>query len=339
MTSPWSYVWNDAEDRLRVPWRFVMGALLFLFLSIVVAVVTSPLPAPDTIAQPALASTYGTVRVLVLVGLFVVILVGTSWVVDRREWRDLGLQFDRAWWRDAAVGLALGLAATAVVVGLALAAGLAALEGVLATRDVASLAPIAAGTPALLGAVLVAATFLGVAVFEEVLVRGYLMTNLAEGFVGWFGRRGAVAAAAAVTAAAFGALHVANPDATAVGVVAITGAGVVLAVTYALTGRLGLAIGFHLGWNVGLGAVFGAPVSGFPTPASLVSVSFTGPVLVTGGAFGPEGGLLGLLGFVLAGAGAVWWIRRAYGPGVAASVTRPALRTGSRSEGESSREE
>lgn len=85
--------------------------------------------------------------------------------------------------------------------------------------------------------------------------------------------------------------------AAVVAVVAVT-----LAAGYVLTGRLGLAVGFHNGWNVALGVPFGLPVSGMAVPARALVVEVTGPAAWTGGAFGPEAGLLdalaGLAGLV-----------------------------------------
>jgi hypothetical protein len=60
-----------------------------------------------------------------------------------------------------------------------------------------------------------------------------------------------------------------------------------------VTGRLSTAIGAHIAWNFVQGAVFGFPVSGDKEGASLIGIAQAGPELLTGGAFGPEAGLLG----------------------------------------------
>jgi hypothetical protein len=54
---------------------------------------------------------------------------------------------------------------------------------------------------------------------------------------------------------------------------------------------LWLPIAFHIGWNFFEGPIFGFPVSGIITPA-LVQQQSVGPAPLTGGDFGPEGGLL-----------------------------------------------
>ena len=57
------------------------------------------------------------------------------------------------------------------------------------------------------------------------------------------------------------------------------------------TGQLWLPIGLHIGWNFFQSSVFGFPVSGLDRPG-LLDITVSGPELWTGGAFGPEAGLI-----------------------------------------------
>ena len=88
------------------------------------------------------------------------------------------------------------------------------------------------------------------------------------------------------------------------------GYGLFFGLGYVLTGQIALPIGLHFTWNFVQGNIFGFPVSGRITHAtSLFLTQESGPDLWTGGAFGPEAGLLGLLA-ALAGAGViVLWAR------------------------------
>jgi membrane protease YdiL (CAAX protease family) len=78
--------------------------------------------------------------------------------------------------------------------------------------------------------------------------------------------------------------------------------GLFLAFGYLRTHQLWLPIGLHIGWNFFEGTVFGFPVSGLGY-FRLIEQTSLGPEIATGGAFGPEAGLVilpvTLLGAVL----------------------------------------
>jgi hypothetical protein len=81
-----------------------------------------------------------------------------------------------------------------------------------------------------------------------------------------------------------------------------------------LTGQIALSIGLHFTWNFVQGNVFALPVSGRITHAtSLFAVQQAGPELWTGGAFGPEAGLLGVLAALVGTGAIVLWVRWRYG--------------------------
>ncbi len=119
------------------------------------------------------------------------------------------------------------------------------------------------------------------AVLEELLLRAVLFRILEEAT--------GTTVAVAVSAVVFGLLHGLNPGATLVSTAAIAiEAGVLLALAYALTHNLWLAIGIHMAWNFTEGSIYGAAVSGGAPAPSLVRATLSGPGLLTGGAFGPE---------------------------------------------------
>jgi hypothetical protein len=89
----------------------------------------------------------------------------------------------------------------------------------------------------------------------------------------------------------FGAIHIYNADATLISVLVTMLAGVLLSVAYLRTHALWLAWGFHLAWNLSMGAIFGLPVSGLTTFSTIVQTNTAGPRWLTGGAYGPEAGL------------------------------------------------
>jgi len=75
--------------------------------------------------------------------------------------------------------------------------------------------------------------------------------------------------------------------------------GLLFAAAVLATGRLSTAIGLHISWNFFEGVVFGFPVSGDKEGASLIGIHQLGPPIVTGGAFGPEAGVIGIAASLL----------------------------------------
>jgi uncharacterized protein len=118
---------------------------------------------------------------------------------------------------------------------------------------------------------------------EEIILRGVVFRQIEA----WLGSWAALLASALL----FGALHLANPNATALAAFAIAlEAGVLLAAVYMVTRRLWAPIGLHAAWNFTQGGVFGVPVSG-TNFAGMLSERASGPELLTGGQFGAEASL------------------------------------------------
>lgn len=138
------------------------------------------------------------------------------------------------------------------------------------------------------------ALLLGAAFTEELLFRGYPFRVLE-------GRFGPVAAVLA-TSAAFGAAHGANPGIGPLAFVNIGLAGALLGVAYWRTRSLWFVGGVHFGWNW-LMAASGLSVSGLDVSISGLEAVLSGPASWTGGAFGPEGGLLVT---IVTAVGTVW---------------------------------
>ncbi|MFJ3440853.1 lysostaphin resistance A-like protein [Streptomyces sp. NPDC086081] len=117
---------------------------------------------------------------------------------------------------------------------------------------------------------------------EEVVYRGVLF-RIIEEHIGTY-------LALVLTGLVFGCSHLLNEDATLWGCLAIAiEAGFMLAAVYAATRSLWLTIGVHFGWNFAAAGVFSTEVSGNGASQGLLEASMSGPELLTGGAFGPEG--------------------------------------------------
>lgn len=157
--------------------------------------------------------------------------------------------------------------------------------------------------------------FFSVGIYEELVSRGYVLRTLAEGMsLRPFGPRGGLLLAFVLSSLVFGLLHQGNPNATPLlTTLNLALAGMFLGLGYVLTGELAISIGIHMTWNMFQGLVFGFPVSGLPPRVSLISIQQSGPEAWTGGAFGPEGGLVGILALVAGSLLILAWVRRTRG--------------------------
>jgi membrane protease YdiL (CAAX protease family) len=241
----------------------------------------------------------------------VLITFGTVWlagrILDRRRFVDFGFHFSTRWWMDLGFGLFLGAFLMGAVFLLELFAGWITVEDFLVTET-----PGEYFFPAIL---IPAVFFLCVGVTEELSSRGYQLKNYAEGLKGSrFGSAGAILAATFLSSILFGLMHAANPNITWISILNLIAAGIFLALGYILSGELAIPIGIHITWNFFQGNVFGFPVSGIdPIAASFISIRQSGPGFLTGGAFGPEGGLVGV-GAMCLGCGLILlWIRATRG--------------------------
>ncbi len=283
---------SPTERRLRTGWRLgVHGFLLLALISLatvplilVVVLLGVARPDLDILRSQALlvASTVVSLPAILL----------ATWLarrfLDHRSFRSLGLDLSRRAALDIVAGFLIGGVQMGAIFGVELAAGCLRFE----RWGWESRAP---AEVFLLGLVWLL-VYVAVALQEEVLFRGYYLQNLADGVgLGW---------ALVLSSAAFGLAHITNPESSAAAAVGILGAGIFLAFGWLRTRQLWLPIGLHLGWNFFEGPVFGFPVSGTGS-FRLIEQSTHGPAVFTGGAFGPEAGLVVLVG-LLVGALLVW---------------------------------
>ena len=137
------------------------------------------------------------------------------------------------------------------------------------------------------------------AVTEELLFRGVLFRIVEERTGTWI--------AVLLTGVVFGAMHLANPDATLWGATAIAiEAGFMLAACYAAFRDLWVPIGLHFGWNFAAGGIFSVVVSGNGASEGLLDATMSGTTLVTGGDFGPEGSLSAVAAGAALAVGFMW---------------------------------
>jgi membrane protease YdiL (CAAX protease family) len=195
--------------------------------------------------------------------------------IDRRRWADVGLARDAIAVRRVGAGLLVGAAAIALAC--------AALLGIGWLR----IAPAAPGS-SLAAAARVSFFLIPAALSEELLCRGYLLTVVRERL----GTPGAVA----TTSVVFGLLHVFNDGATFESVTLVALAGVFLASVRVAYDSLYAAWAAHTAWNWVMAVPLHAAVSGWWLETPDYRTVSAGPAWITGGSWGPEGGIAAGLG-------------------------------------------
>jgi len=120
---------------------------------------------------------------------------------------------------------------------------------------------------------------------EEIMMRGYMLPRVAVKF----GRAGAVG----LTSLLFGILHSGNVGVSPLALFNLILIAAFFALLSLYTREIFTVCAAHSAWNFTQGNVFGLQVSGSEAPAALFSTSYTEQArnFITGGDFGPEGGL------------------------------------------------
>ncbi len=157
------------------------------------------------------------------------------------------------------------------------------------------------GSPA--GAAALLGFTAAVVVVEELLFRGILFRIVEQRIGTW--------ASLLLTGVLFGAAHLFNAHATwwTASAIAIQ-AGFMLAAAYAATRNLWVPIGVHFGWNFAQGGVFSTSISGGDAPQGLLDGVTSGPLLLSGGEFGPEASAYSVLAGVVVTVVFLWLARR-----------------------------
>jgi hypothetical protein len=225
--------------------------------------------------------------------------------LDGRPPGALGFHLAPVAGRELAAGLGVG-----TVVALAVVVGMLVLGGVrYMGEDGSVLGWLGGGLGALAFLALPAAA-------EEAVLRGYPLQALAEAW--------GPAWALGITSFAFGGLHLANPEVTALALTNVAAAGLLLGVVYLKTASLWWATGAHLGWNWAHGWVADVPVSGLELmDAPFYEGVSSGPAWLGGGGFGPEGSAVATV--VVLAASALLWRSKLLRPSEAVRRSRPLV--------------
>lgn len=190
--------------------------------------------------------------------------------VEKRSLASMGFRKRRMLF-EYFIGLLIGVVLFAAVIGIGIAVGAFSFKGSLDFS-------IPVIIMYLVGYVIQGAS-------EEVLVHGYYMTSLSRSTNSTF--------ALVSSSLVFAFLHYANSNVSLVALINLFLFGLLMGMYVLKRGNIWGACAIHAVWNFLQGNVFGMSVSGMSKTMSIFSVaSKDGFDLVTGGEFGPEGGLI-----------------------------------------------
>lgn len=275
--------WNPGEKRPRVLVRLGLFATLYLVGTLILSLLLSRLGLNSTGFWSM------TIPQLVIT---LMVTYGSTKRIDKRPFTSLGLHFSRMWWRDCLFGVLLAAILMTGIFLIEWAFGWITIESFFTsisaspTRD--------SPTDKIFQLVGILLVFISVAIYEELLIRGYLLKNLAEGLNHpKIKSEYALIASILISSMIFSLSHFGNPHASTFSLFNIFLAGLFFSLGILFTGELATPISLHFSWNFFQGIVFGFPVSGFQVPVHLIHVQQAGPAQLTGSAFGPEAGWIG----------------------------------------------
>ena len=280
-------VFVNEFGRLRSGWRLALYIFAFIALAILLETFLRVVYAAGRTFIPPIpyASYYANAAYrLTLLGAGLGAGYFCARFFEGLPWRSLGLTLHQGWVRDLIVGTAIGFVALALAVVIATAAG------GLRFSFIGSGMLLAAGRSLLTSGAL----FFIAALAEEAAFRGYPLQTMTRAGLMWL--------AVVLTSVPFGVVHLWNPNV----VPGVTFAntvigGVWLAAAYLKTRSLWFPLGVHWGWNWALGSVFGLPISGVRYFSnSILRGDDAGPVWLTGGNYGIEGGVACTVALIVA---------------------------------------
>ena len=197
--------------------------------------------------------------------------------VDKKNFKDIGLISMKKAHIEFIKGLLFGILSISFVFAM-----------LLGTKNIEVINPLKPNFSmySLIGLII----YIIVGIKEELLSRGYCITALNQMKKPWL--------SVIISSCIFSALHLLNPNVKPLGLINIILVGILFGFMYIKTGNLWMPIGYHITWNYFQGCVYGLNVSGFNIQG-IFTCNILQDNILTGGAFGPEAGILTTIVIIL----------------------------------------
>ena len=299
------YFWNNEQNRLRAFWRITIQMLVWNGL-ILFFMIPFTLRGGGSIAfETFLFKSPDWVRMVTL--LITVLLMARY--IDIRHFSEFGLDIrDKKWWQDFGVGLLLGGLTITGMFLIQVALGWYSIQDTLYVP--------AQGVMVLTIGVSIVAT-IAAAVYETLWIWSYTLRNASEGliYLNRLNGRAAVIGALVLCLLYFVLFNVSRTaEVSTVFISNMFRAGLLLALPFILTQRLGLSIGLFIGWLIFQINVYGLQAVGLTGEyPSLLIVIEKGPDLWTGGTTGFGSGLMSMIGLLILSIIITAWNKRRSG--------------------------
>ena len=222
-------------------------------------------------------------------GALIILIFGlylSSKYLDQFNFSEYGLIPKRETLIDSLVGSGIGFVTVLLMLFLGEALGLFTISDSTSTFKI---------EPSLLFAI----KMLLVAALEETFYRGYLFTNIYSGLKSQASSDSRpLWVAIMLSSMLFGLAHFNTDNAGILSMLFLAINGIVWCIPFVLTRNLGLLIGLHFTWNF-TQTQLGFTMSGNKATHSFYTIQNNGSSLLTGGEYGPEAGIIGVVGFAM----------------------------------------
>ncbi|AGB38042.1 CPBP family intramembrane glutamic endopeptidase [Natronococcus occultus] len=230
---------DSSSGRIRAGLRAVLPAVVTLALILVWQQGVSPVARIETDSWLEAMSVISVDSIGYVVAILVALWVASR--LDRRQYRAFGLDVTRRWLGNFIVGVVIGLGAFLLSTWYAQFRGVIEISSLLSEVSVGSLEVMI-----VTGVIAFGVSFLIQNIFEEIVYRGIMLQNFAEGLVErGFSPLWSILVAALGSSVLFGVFHI--PLRGIAPSIDAAFVGLTFALAYVLTGNLGLAIGVHFG--------------------------------------------------------------------------------------------